>query len=241
MDKLLSIECVSKTLGVSKDTLRNWDNNGSLPSVKTNGGHRRWKESDINDFIGKKEESCNKEESCIYGRVSSHEQKVKGDLDRQCQRLSEHCAKKDYHVSTILKDVGSGLSDSRKGLLNLFKLVTSRSINRVVIENRDRLTRFQYNFFVFFFGSYDVEIECVEKKEDGEDEELVEDIMMLMASFSGKLHGRRSAKNRRKKKEEEELAKAFKKVEEADVQVDTVYVPKESADKIIEDLKNFKS
>ena len=201
MRNLLSIEQVASILKVSKDTLRGWDNKGQLPSIRTPGGHRRWRQSDIDIFLGYRE-NINKEDTCIYGRVSSHDQKKKGDLDRQCQRLSEHCAKKEYHVVHILKDVGSGLSDSRKGLIKLFKLITKRKINRVVIEHRDRLTRFQYQFFVFFFDSYGVEIECIEKKKDGDDEELVEDIMMLMASFSGKLYGRRSAKNRREKANE---------------------------------------
>ena len=199
MSRLLSIDEVSKRLSLSKDTLRSLDNNGTLLSVRTYGGHRRWKEEDIDGFIGsdnsKKE---NIEEACIYGRVSSHDQKKKGDLDRQCQRLSEHCTKKKYKVASIIKDVGSGLSDSRKGLKKLFNLVVERKINKVVIEHRDRLTRFQYNLFVFFFSSYDVEIEVIRKKENNdENEELVEDVMALIASFSGKLYGRRSAKKRK--------------------------------------------
>ena len=134
---------------------------------------------------------------CIYGRVSSHEQKQKGDLDRQLQRLSEYSAKNKYTVEHIFKDVGSGLSDTRKGLLKLFSLVVEKKISKVIIEHRDRLTRFQYNFFEFFFDSYGVKIEVIEKKINKEDDELVEDIMMLMASFSGKIHGR-SAKRRKK-------------------------------------------
>jgi len=198
MDKLLTIGQVSEILGVSDETLRNWDRDGSLPSVKTKGGHRRWRKSDVDKFIGTPKEDASVKPVSIYGRVSSHEQKQKGDLDRQLQRLSEYSAKKKYHVDYILKDVGSGLSDSRKGLLKLFSLVVEKQISKVVIEHRDRLTRFQYNFFEFFFDSYGVEIEVVEKKNAEENEELVEDIMMLMASFSGKLYGRRSAKRRRK-------------------------------------------
>ena len=106
--------------------------------------------------------------------------------------------KNKYPVEYILNDVGSGLSDSRKGLLKLFSLVIENKISRVIIEHRDRLTRFQYNFFEFFFDSYNVNIEVVEKKSSEGNEELVEDIMMLMASFSGKLYGRRSAKRRKK-------------------------------------------
>jgi putative resolvase len=198
MEQLLTIKQVSEILGVSKETLRIWDRNGDLPSLKTTGGHRRWRKSDIDDYMGsREEEQVQVDEVCIYGRVSSHEQKQKGDLDRQCQRLSGYCAKKRYKVTNILKDVGSGLSDTRKSLLRLFDLVVERKISKVVIEHRDRLTRFQYSFFEFFFNSYGVQIEVVEKKDVGENEELVEDIMMLMASFSGKLYGRRSAKRRK--------------------------------------------
>jgi putative resolvase len=200
MEQLLTIKQVSEILGVSKETLRIWDRNDSLPSIKTAGGHRRWKQSDINEYMGSNTVLPIKvNEVCIYGRVSSHEQKQKGDLDRQCQRLSDHCAKNKYKVSDILKDVGSGLSDTRKSLLKLFELVVNKKISKVIIENRDRLTRFQYNFFEYFFNSYGVEIEVIDRKDVEENEELVEDIMMLMASFSGKLYGRRSAKRRKNK------------------------------------------
>lgn len=203
MDKLLTIKQVSETLNVSQETLRIWDRDGKLPSVRSQGGHRRWRESDILTYMGsetEKEEVVSSKVVCIYGRVSSHDQKQKGDLDRQLQRLSEHCAKKKYRVESILKDVGSGLSDSRKGLLKLLNLVVEKKIGKVVIEHRDRLTRFQYGLFEFFFKSYGVDIEVIEKKDDiRQEEELVEDMLSLIASFSGRLYGRRSAKNRKKK------------------------------------------
>lgn len=203
MDKLLTIKQVAETLNVSQETLRTWDREGKLPSVRTEGSHRRWRESDILNYMGtQEEEEVPSKTVCIYGRVSSHDQKQHGDLDRQLQRLSEYCAKKKYHVESILKDVGSGLSDSRKGLVKLLNLVVEKKICKVVIEHKDRLTRFQYGLFEFFFKSYGVEIEVVEKRDDiKQEEELVEDIMMLMASFSGRLYGARSAKRRKDKKE----------------------------------------
>jgi putative resolvase len=71
-----------------------------------------------------------------------------------------------------------------------------------VIEHKDRLTRFQFNLIEKFFNSYDVKIERVENMDVSGEEELVNDLMMLMASFSGKLYGKRSADRRKKKKEE---------------------------------------
>lgn len=102
-------------------------------------------------------------------------------------------------VEHIIKDVGSGLSDSRSGFVKLSKLVYEKKISKIIIEHKDRLTRFQFGFIGRMFNSYGVEIICVEKNDISEEEELVNGIMMLMASFSGKLYGKRSAKRRKNK------------------------------------------
>lgn len=200
MSKLLTIKETANLLSVSTKTLRTWDDEGKLKAIKTVGGHRRYKQSDIDSFmeINLPKEEVKTKSIAIYSRVSSHEQKQKGDLDRQSQRLSEYCAKKKYQVEHIIKDVGSGLSDTRNGFIKLMNLVIDKKISKVVIEHKDRLTRFQYNLIEKFFNSYVVDIEKVVSDEDiSEEEELVNDIMMLMASFSGKLYGKR----RKQKKE----------------------------------------
>ena len=125
-----------------------------------------------------------------------------GDIDRQSARLSEYCAKKKYRVDYIIKDVGSGLNDKRKGFVQLCNLVVSGKVNKVVIEHKDRLTRFQFNLIEFFFRSYGVDIEITDKKEYTEQEEFVNDMMMLIASFSGKLYSMRAKENRRNKNKE---------------------------------------
>lgn len=88
----------------------------------------------------------------------------------------------------ILEDDGMGLNDKRKSFTKLCNLVVNGKINKVVIEHKDRLTRFQYNLIEFFFSSYGVEIELLDKKEYTKQEELVNDMMMLTTSFSGKVH-----------------------------------------------------
>jgi len=187
MNKLISLQQTSELLDVVPKTLREWDSSGKLKSVRTRGGHRRYRQSDINEFIGIQKdnevENDNPNVVAVYGRVSSHDQKQKGDLDRQCQRLSEYCAKNKYKVDFILKDVGSGLSDSRNGLNKLFDLVIERKINKVIVENKDRLTRYQFNVLYKFFSSYGVDIEIIDNKICTDEEELTNDIMMLMAVF----------------------------------------------------------
>lgn len=202
MAELLNIAQAAKYLNVSIDTLRLWDKNGNLKPLKTPGGHRRYDKSTLNDFIGYKEIIEEQPEivCATYARVSSNEQKQKGDLDRQSQRLSEYCAKHGMLVTHIIKDVGSGLNDNRSGFVKLTDLIIKRKVNKLVIEHKDRLTRFQFKFIKKMFESYGCEVIVVNCMDVSDTEELAADMMSLLASFSGKFYGKRSAERRKKKK-----------------------------------------
>ena len=200
MDRLLTLDDTKNLLGVSKSTLQRWDREGRLVAQRTEGGHRRYRQSEIEKLIGGfSAESPDSKDVVVatYARCSTQDQKQHGDIDRQSARLSTYCAKKKYRVEYIIKDVGSGLNDRRKGFVQLCNLVVSGKINRVVLEHKDRLTRFQFNLIEFFFRSYGVTIEVTDKKEHTEQEEFVNDMMMLIASFSGKLYSMRARENRR--------------------------------------------
>ena len=204
MNKLLTLQEAKSILNVSKSTLQRWDNSGKLVALRTEGGHRRYKLSDIEKILGivNNKEKDNKEiVVATYARCSTPDQKAHGDIERQSMRLFEYCTKHKYKVEYIIKDMGSGLNDKRKGFIKLYNLVVNKKTNKVIIEHKDRLTRFQYNLIEFFFNSYGVEIELLDKKEYTEQEELVNDMMMLIASFSGRLYSARAKENRKKCKE----------------------------------------
>ena len=202
MDKLYSISKTADILGVSQKTLRVWDKQNKLIPVLTSGGHRRYKESDINAFIGIDPISNDNKKICvIYARVSSQKQKTSGDLDRQSQRLSEYCAKHNLYVEYIIKDVGSGLNDKRIGFNQLTNLVITGKVNKVIVEHKDRLTRFQFNFIKKIFETFDVDIIVIDDKDEISDiEELTRDMMSLLACFSVKYYGKRSLELRRQNK-----------------------------------------
>ena len=205
MNKLLTLKETETLLNVSKSTLQRWDKSGKLKALRTEGGHRRYKESEILNLIGIEETNVeDKQNSAIvatYARCSTSDQKSHGDIDRQSERLVEYSVKHKYKIEHIIKDMGSGLNDKRKGFVKLCKLVIDKKINKIIIEHKDRLTRFQYNLIEMFFNSYGVEIELVDKKEYTEQEELVNDMMILIASFSGRLYSARAKENSKKRKE----------------------------------------
>ena len=56
-DELLTIDQVAVRLGVSPQTVRNWETQGKLvPSHRTEGGHRRYSQKQVAKMKGKQEE-----------------------------------------------------------------------------------------------------------------------------------------------------------------------------------------
>ena len=76
-----------------------------------------------------------------YARVSSHEQKKKGDLGRQQDVLRDYCTKENLNIVSEINDVASGLNSKRRGIVRLFKLITKGKISQIIINYRDRLDR----------------------------------------------------------------------------------------------------
>lgn len=193
---------IMKILGVSYATIKNYDKNGKLKFNRTETGRRVVFREDLLEYLDNagmlyKDMDFDKRD-VIYARVSSSEQKAKGDLDRQVTFLLENVD--DLYKPIVLKEAGSGLNDKRPKIQELIRLVLDGKVNRVFVTYKDRLTRFGYHYLETIFSYHGVSITVVkdEDKEKSVEEELVEDMMSLIASFSGKLYGLRSEKNRKK-------------------------------------------
>lgn len=218
MDKLVNVSQAADMLGVSTKIMRIWDNEGKLEAVRTAGGHRRYRLSEIEKLQGIHHEEIKKPDN---------EQKEKGDLDRQASRLTKYAVEKGYHVAYVLADVGSGMSSKRPRLKRLFELVENHEITKVIVEHKDRLSRFNFGVYERFFASHGVTIEWMDSgKSKTYEEELVDDMISLMSSFSSKIYGKRSAENRQRRKLEKLAAKALleKKMdkEQEELQVEVV-------------------
>jgi excisionase family DNA binding protein len=184
-DRLLTIGETAELLGVGVSTLRHWDDTGQLVAVRTPGGHRRYRLSAIEKFQGLEASGENENVTAVYVRVSSHDQKRKGDLDRQKGRVLEYCAKNNYQVRYVFADVASGMSDNRAKIRRLIKLASEGKINRIVVEHKDRLSRFMVGVFVDFFDSHGVTVEWIEESLPKSFEaELVDDILATILALS---------------------------------------------------------
>jgi len=128
----------------------------------------------------------------LYARVSSHDQKL--DLERQLQRLKDFAAAQGWQVKKEVKEIGSGLNGNRKKLM---KLLQDQSISGIVVEHKDRLSRFGSEMIeaaLFASGRKLYIVNNTEFKED-----LIQDFVDVVTSMCAKIYGRRSAKNRAKR------------------------------------------
>ena len=189
MERLLRPKEVCQLLGISYSTLLRWIREGKIRAVMTEGGKYRIPYSEVRKYLERREET----RAVIYARVSSADQKE--DLERQVEYLTNYAMAKGYKVVEVLKDVASGLDIQRKGLLKLFKLVESRSVDVVLVTYKDRLTRFGFEYLEEFFSAMGTRIEVVFGEEPkGATQELVEDLISIVTSFAGKIYGMRSHK-----------------------------------------------
>lgn len=203
MSKLISIKKAAEQLHSSQNSLRKWEKQGKIKAIYTAGGHRRYRQEDINALAG---DDCSidinteKNRCAIYARVSTGEQKQHGDLDRQVSRLSSEAVKRKLVIVSIISEVTSGMDDKRPKLHKMMDLAINKQIDIVLIEHKDRLTRFMFDYLVKFFESHGVNVIWTEEVlGKSYEQELVEDILSLMVSFSAKIYSRRATKNRKKK------------------------------------------
>ena len=149
-----------------------------------------------------------KEYTIIYARVSSSENRI--NLDSQAKRLEQFCLAKGWIINEIVKECASGLNDNRPKLM---KILTEKKATRLVVEHKDRLTRFGFNYIKVLYPECEIVIvNEVESKED-----LFEDFVSLVTSFCARIYGRR-----RSKRKTEELIKKLETEEvEENVNDDT--------------------
>ena len=194
-DKYLSIHKVSSILGVTPQTLRIWDSNGYLvPEQRRDNGYRYYSKQQIDEFLEQFNTIKNKKRVNVgYCRVSTSKQK--DDLDRQIHNV-ELYLKTLQQPYKIIKDVGSGINYSKKGLNELLELICKNKVDTVYVLYKDRLVRFGFELIVKMAELHNTQIVILDNEDKTKEQELVEDLMQVITVFSCRLHGKRAAKTK---------------------------------------------
>ena len=191
--KYYSSKTVTKLLGVTAQTLRNWDKEGKLkPSYIKSNGYRYYSEESILSYT--QERKTKKNLNVIgYARVSSKKQI--DDLERQVNNIKEYLSSK-YETYDIITDIGSGINYNKPGLLKLIEKINKKEVDLIVVLYKDRLLRFGFELVEHFANLNNVKIEVLDKIDKNQDEELVEDLVQIITVFSCKIQGKRKNKTK---------------------------------------------
>jgi len=194
----------AKRLGVCTKTIRRWDAAGKIQCHRTLGGHRRISRREIERVLTHPvapSTLSGQSQIAIYCRVSSHDQKKNGDLARQIAVVEEFCHQNHLKPNYIFHDVSSGLNTRRSGLKKLCRLIEQKKESKVIITYPDRLTRFGFAYLTRYFQSHGTEIMAIHQQPTRSmQEELVQDLIAIVTSFSGRVHGMRSHRKARQRK-----------------------------------------
>lgn len=188
----LSIGKMAKSLGVTEQTLRNWDKSGRLkPAYIAESGYRYYTDEQLAKAKGLFYTDVQEKKVIGYCRVSTKKQSE--NLERQKSCVSQYCIARGYQYE-IISDIGSGINYSKTGLLQLLNLILSNQVSKVVVMYKDRLARFGFELIDYICKYHNVVIEIIDSTERTEQEELIEDLVQVITVFSSRLNGERACK-----------------------------------------------
>lgn len=168
----------AKQLGVTYKTAWQWWKSGQLDAYQLPTG-----------TIIVREPQSAASGVALYARVSSADQKE--DAVRQMQRLRAYAAARGYLVVAEVTEIASGLNDERP---KLKKVLTNPRVGVIIVEHRDRLTRFGYGYITTLFEMQGRRIEALYPTDTGDG--LVDDCVAVITSMAARIYGRRNSKRR---------------------------------------------
>ena len=194
----------AEKIGVSVSTLQRWDRTNVLKSRRTPTNQRYYTDEDLNRVLNLEQETKSKRKNVGYCRVST--QKEKQNLESQQEFVSVYSLSHGVILDEIYTDIGSGLNYKRKNWSTLLKQVEDNEIDKIYVTYKDRFVRFGYEWFEEFCTSHGTEIIVLNQKQTSPEEELTEDLLSILHSFS--------ERNNNFKKYKTEINKELKEINE---------------------------
>lgn len=178
-----------KLLGVSTQTLHNWDKAGKIRTTRLPTGARLYHKEDVYHILGV-DTAPPPKQKIIYCRVSSKKQE--DGLNRQTGLLRQQ-----YPSHVLVTDIGSGINWKRKGLQTILELAMSGKLEEIVVAHRDRLCRFAFELIEFILSQTKTKI-IVLNSDDGKstEQELADDVLSIIHVYSCRKLGKRRYRNK---------------------------------------------
>ncbi len=183
-------------VGVSASTLRRWEQEGRLIPDRTLGNQRIYTESHLAVARSIKTGKL-PNKVVIYCRVSSNNQKE--DLQSQVSAMEKFCLAQGVCVTQTIQEIGGGLNFKRPKFLQIIKWAIEGELKLLYVAHKDRLCRFGFELVeqIVQWGGGSVVIANAQTLSP--DEELTQDLLSIVHSFSSRVYGLRKYKTKMKK------------------------------------------
>jgi putative resolvase len=189
MSKKYRIKEFAKRIGCSASTVRRWEREGKIVAKRHPSGQRYFDESDVRQVLGKAPDS---RDTTVYCRVSSAGQK--DDLDSPVKAMEAYCLGAGVAVDEWIQEVGGGMNFKRKKFLALMSRIMAGEVERLIIAHKDRLVRFGFDLIEYIAHENGCDIEVVNQESLSPQQEMVEDLLTIVHTFSCRLYGMRKSK-----------------------------------------------
>jgi len=103
--------------------------------------------------------------------------------------LRRYAEAKGYQIAYVVKEVASGVNDNRP---KLKALLEKKDFDVLLVEHKDRLTRFGFGWFEVLCP---FRLEVVNVAENCTND-LMEDLVAILTSFSARLYGQRRGRKK---------------------------------------------
>jgi putative resolvase len=190
MSNTYRINEFAKKLGRSVQTIRRWEVEGKLVAKRLPSGHRYFDDADVRLMLGG---APVKRDVIVYCRVSSAGQK--DDLASQVAAMQTYCLGAGVAVDEWISEVGGGMNFKRKSFLKILDRMQHGEVSKILIAHKDRLMRFGFDLFAHIAQESGCEIVVVNQESLSPQQEMVEDLMAIVHTFSCRLYGMRKYKN----------------------------------------------
>ena len=190
-----TIRQFSEIVGVTVRTLQRWDREGRLKPPRTLTNRRYYTDEHILEVLGARlANRSSKRKTVVYCRVSSRQQAP--HLKNQIKDMERFCEKEELAVSEWITEYGSGMNFKRAKFLSLISRIIAGEVDHLIIAHKDRLVRFGFELIEHLCRLSGCNITVVHSKSLSPQEEMIEDLMAIIHTFSCRLYGLRSYKNR---------------------------------------------
>jgi len=139
----------------------------------------------------------NERKTVVVCRVSSQNQK--DDLKSQVAAMEQFCLSSGIAVDEWVSEIGGGMNFKRKTFLKIMDAIQNGEVSKLLIAHKDRLVRFGFDYFEHLAITNGCEIVVVNQKSLSPQQEVVEDLMAIIHTFSCRLYGLRKYKKDIKK------------------------------------------